>query len=483
MGKVSAKQIDDILARFEKQATADAKNPDQDWNRAKAIVMEARDEFQFNDPTSVENYAVHSPDGAAKPVSGYGALKKRQSVETVKQQIDNRDMGLPTELSPAPVRLGNKSEAEAGQYLESRSDFPLVQRYFNENRAVASDVERSRFSRPKDNNRTADSTQDQYAANKALREAVDSGYGYQGKTFRGARMSPEQVQEMVSAGRIKTDSIWSTSKDSEHALSFAKKAGNGEPVLFEVEGSSGVSLDQVPGLNTFDEVVVPTGKEFKVVDSYRGDDGVLRVKVSDGTRSPDASDVAALAESTAPQASLNSEQTQAFRGKMLGVADTKNAEGSEKLIRLAARSGIPENMSMIRKLRASQNWNNLLGRSVAGLARGNGGMAGFIEAQALRGVPALKSLSGGLPNPGGLPDLGASSKAADLVDRFLEQAVPEAPVANLRGGQSARPLGAINSRTEKKKLRDDMTDEEAQFALQVIKSILAIEGQKLKRAE
>jgi hypothetical protein len=482
-GQMTAKELDDVISEVDAQANQDAKKPDPDWNKVSAILRKGRDELQFNDPTTVENYAIQDAEGGGRPVSGYGAMKTRQSLEMDQQQFDNRQMGLPPKLAATPQRLGNKSEADAAQYLESRPDFPNVQRYFNQNRAVASDVERSDFARPKDTNRTVDATQDQYAANQALREAVDSGYGYQGKTFRGARMSPEQIQSMVSAGKVKTDSIWSTSKDMEHALSFAKKGDKGEPVLFEVEGASGVSLDQVPGLNTFDEVVVPTGKTFKIVDSYRGEDGILRVKVSDGTRAPDASEVTALAESVEPKASLDADQTQAFQSKLLGVADTKNAIPTEKIFRLAARAGIPEKMELIRGLRASQNWKNLLGRSVAGLARGNGGMAGFIEAQTLRAVPTLKSLSGGLDNPGGLPELSASPKASELVDRFLAKAVPELPEANLRGGQAARPVGSINSRSDKKKLRDDMTEEEAEFALQVIKNILATEGQKLQRAQ
>lgn len=462
--QMTAEELDNVISEVDSQANQDAKKPDADWNRVSSMLRKARDEFKFDEPTKVDNYAIRGKEGEAKGVSDYAGMKARQSREQDMQEFDNRQMGLPGRLEPAPVRVGSPEPAAAGRFLESHPNFQKVQDYFNTERAVASDVERSNFSRPRDSTRTANATQAQYAANKAISEAVDQGLGYQGTVHRGLRMEPETIQRLIASGKAKSDHLWSTSKDEGHALAFAKKQGGGEPVLFTIEGSSGVDLDNVPGLNTFDEVAIPTGREFKVVDSYRGKDGVLRVKLSDGTRGPMGDEVTAMAESAAPQARIRAEDYEGFKGRILGTADPKNAIVSEKILGLARRSGLDNEQSIrnIQRLRDAQNWKQYLGRAITGI--GSSGGTYVRSNNLVRAVPTLNSFSGGLPK------MEASQQAVDVIDRFLEQAVPSWRVLHSRGGQAARPAGTIASGGDGKP-RDNLTEEEAQFAAAVLKNL------------
>lgn len=464
-GRATAERWDAILDEIDSQANQGEKRIDKQWNDVSAIAREARDEFQFNEPTRADNYAIRDSVGKTKGVSDYSGMNTRQSVERSQFEFDNAKMGMPTELKAAPVRLGNKSPAETAQFFESHPSLPKIQEYFNSERAVASDVERSNFSRPKDNTRTANATEAQYAANKALIEAVNDGMGYQGTTYRGVRMAPEEVQKLIASGKVKNDHLWSTSKDESHAAAFAKKGSGGEPVLFTIEGSSGVDLDSVPGLNTFDEVGIPTGRQFRVTDSYRDKDGILRVKLSDGTRGPTGDEVSAMAEGTEPRARLLPENHDSVKGRLLGIADPKNHVTAEKFLKLAKRAGVETERDVvnIQRLRDAQNWKEYLGRAISGI--GSGGGTYVKMNNTLRAVPTLNSLSGGLPK------MEATKEASDVVDRFLEQAVPSWRGLHTRGGQAARPAGSIAARREEKP-RDTLTEEEAQFAAAVLKNLM-----------
>jgi hypothetical protein len=464
-GNLTAKELDDVISEVDSWANQDAKKPDPDINKVSAMLRKGRDELQFNEPTRVDAYAIRDTEGNAQPVSDYAGMKARQSREQDLQEFDNRQMGLPPRLEPAPVRIGGPGPSEAVKFFESHPSLPKVQEYFNTERAVASDVERSDFSRPKDTNRTASATQAQYAANKAIAEAVDKGLGYQGTVFRGARMPPEEIQRLIASGKTKSDHLWSTSKDENHAAAFSKKGSKGEPVLFSIEGSSGLDLENVPGLNTFDEVAIPTGRSFKVTDSYRDKDGILRIKLTDGTRGPTGDEVSAMAEGTEPQVRIRAEDYDGFKGRILGTADPKNAIVSEKILGLARRSGLDneEAIRNIQRLRDAQNWKQYLGRAISGI--GSGGGTYVKMNNTLRAVPTLNSVSGGLPK------MEATKEASDVIDRFLEQAVPSWRALHVRGGQAARPAGSIATKRDEKP-RDTISEEEAQFAAAVLKNLM-----------
>jgi hypothetical protein len=466
--QLTAQELDDVISEADAQANQDSKKPDPVWNRASAILRKGRDEFQFNEPTKVDNYAIRDNEGNSQVVSDYAGLKARQSREQDIQEFENRQMGLPGKLEPAPVRIGPASPTDAVKFFEGHPNLAKIQDYFNTERAVASDVERSRFSRPKDTTRTVNAGQAQYATNKALSDAVDRGLGYQGTVYRGARMSPEEIQKLVASGKVKSDHLWSTSKDEGHAEAFAKKGSTGEPVVFAIDGSSGVDLDTVPGLNTFDEVGIPTGRQFQIVDSFRDKSGVLRVKMSDGTRGPAGDEVSAMAEGVSPQARLRAEDYEGFKGRILGTADPKNAIVTDKILGLARRAGLgsEESIKNIQRLRDAQNWKQYLGRAISGI--GSGGGTYVRMNNLLRTVPSLNSLSGGLPK------MEATPSAVDVVDRFLEQAVPSWRGVHLRGGQSARPAGTLASGGDAKP-RDNLTQEEAEFAAAVIKNLRDME--------
>lgn len=464
-GKATAERWDSILEEIDDQANQGEKKIDKHWNDVSAIAREARDEFQFNEPNKVDNYAIRDSVGETKGVSDYSGMKTRQNVERSIYEYDNVKMGMPAKLDAAPVRLGGRSPTETTRFFESHPSLSKIQDYFNSERAVASDVERSNFSRPKDNNRTVKATQAQYAANKALIEAVNDGMGYQGTTYRGARMTPGEVQQLIASGKVKNDHLWSTSKDEAHAVAFAKKGSGGEPVLFTIDGSSGIDLDNVPGLNTFDEVGIPTGRQFRVTDSYRDKDGILRVKLTDGTRGPTGDEVSAMAESAEPRARLLPETHDAVRGKLLSIADPKNHVTAERFLKLAKRAGVETERDVlnIQRLRDAQNWKEYLGRAISGIGTGGGTYVKMNNT--LRAVPTLNSISGGLPK------MEATKEASDVIDRFLEQAVPSWRGLHTRGGQAARPAGSLATKREEKP-RDTISEEEAQFAAAVLKNLM-----------
>lgn len=473
-GDLTPERMDALIEEADAQAKQAGKEPDPTWNRASAALRKGRDEFQYDEPTKVDNYAIRDAEGNVSNTSDYGGMKTKQSVERFQFEKDNQTMGLPRTIDAAPVRLGDSSDETAGRFIAEHPNYQQVRQLFNEDRAVASDLQRGDFSRPKDPNRTVGAMQATAAANKALRDAIQAGHGYQGVVYRGARLSPEEVSSIISKGEARADNIWSTSKSQDHALAFAKKSGEGEPVLMEIQGSSGVSLDAVPGLNTFDEVAVPAGKPFKLIDSYRNKDGVLVLKMTDGSRGPLGNEATALAESSGPRAGLDFTQEATFKGKILGAKDPANYESTSKIQQLAVRAGIPENIKNIQRLRDAQDWKGLLGKAIQGIgagAKGNVGAKFGLESIALRTVPTLNSISGA-----GMPKVEASEKAVDLVDRFLKEAVPSWRVLAARGGQAARPAGAISSRDDKKPVRDTMTEEEARFAANVIKKILEMES-------
>lgn len=436
-GQVTAKELDDVISEVDSQANQDAKKPDDDWNRVSAILRKGRDQFQFDEPTKVDNYAIRDAEGASKVVSDYGGMKARQSTEQDLQSFENQQMGLPPKLEPAPLRLGNSSEGIADDIAVLNQEGLINSRYLRNGMRDMSAIREA----------YAGATQDEARA-IALGERPPMG------SVTGRPLGPVRVElypgEKASLG------------DGRHRMIAAKEAG-ADRVMARI-----VKYDDKG--NVLSESLQPVSI-----------DGDPSINVSNGSSHLGADELAAMADSAEPKVRLTADRREGFKSKILGTSDPKNAIVSEKLQRLAARAGIPENIPMLQKLRDAQDWKQMLGRAISGVSSGGGTY--LRTAQLLRTVPTLKSLSGGLDNPGGLPKMEASPQAEALVDKFLAQAVPEARVANLRGGQAARPGGAYGSRDDEKKLRDDMTDEEAQFALKVIKSILATEGQKLQRAQ
>ena len=187
-------------------------------------------------------------------------------------------------------------------------------------------------------------------------------------------------------------------------------------------------------------------------------------------KAPDESSAQALAESATPEVGFGPNEKEAFTGRIASSGDPENAIRFEQYRDLAAREGLGngEKLKMLRQLRAAQNWRQYLGRAIGGV--GSGGNAYIRANNLLRLVPTLKSISGGAP------PVEATDQAVKLVDSFLANAVPSWKAAGLRGGQAARPAGAISQRGKETQVQDNMSDEEAQAALTIIKNLLAMQG-------
>jgi hypothetical protein len=307
---------------------------------------------------------------------------------------------------------------------------------------------------------------------------------------------------MIASGSVRTDSIWSAAKTREHAESFARKAArvvpggknlSGKtPVLFEIVDSRGVPLDQVPGSNTFDEIAIPTGERMQVVDSFRNPDGVLVVKLRGGK--PTLDDLATAAK---PEVALKVEERDAFRNALKGTAEPTNSVKQRIKTDVAEEAGVGRELGLIQKLRDRQDYRKLLGSAFSGISVGPGRIGNkFLSSnQMLRGVPFLKALSGGLPPKAGQVSMEASDQLVDLVDRaiaghgswkgrgerIMDEMVPDLPGGNLfhlRGGQASRPVGALLGKETDP--GPDLTDEERQVAMAVIKNLVAMQGAQKK---
>jgi len=195
---------------------------------------------------------------------------------------------------------------------------------------------------------------------------------------------------------------------------------------------------------------------------------------------PDDISAQALADSVTPDVRLPGANDKAFRSAIRNSGEPDNLVTNKKIMQLAERSGVSDKLEMIKKLRDAQDWKKLLGKAISGIGVGRGGVGGsFIHTgQLLRAVPTLKSVAGGLENPGALPQFEASDKAAELVDRFLAQAVPEAKSLNVRGGQAAR--GTAGFHDKEQRIHDTMTPEEAQTAIAILKNVVDLGGGKVK---
>jgi hypothetical protein len=92
--------------------------------------------------------------------------------------------------------------------------------------------------------------------NEFLREAQARGAVYRGQVFRGT--NPAELEQIMSGGANTT--TWSTSKDPEGAVHFAKKGG----IFLVMRHAGAVPVDGLEGSNTFSEALVPKGTRWKV---------------------------------------------------------------------------------------------------------------------------------------------------------------------------------------------------------------------------
>jgi hypothetical protein len=483
-GTATPRELDLLEQEVADQAKFEAGKVDPHWNEVAKALKDSRDEFQFNEPTA--NYSIRDKLGNTKVVSGLSAMKKSQETALRAAKFENRQLGLPESLSPAPTKLGRltATDEEAGQFIANHKDLPSVVKYLNEERAAASRLERGQTPSDLTPARVNSAMQATTGANRALRDAVTAGHVYDGTVFRGAAMPEAKIQEMIAKGEVKNDSIWSAAREKDYALGFAKKAAvkGRHSVVFEIDSRSAVPLDNIPGSETFDELAIPIGERFKVTDSYRNPDGLLVVKLSKPYPSLDD-----LATADRPKVSLDYDQRQTAKQSLMNIG---NPGGNlPKKLAVATEAGVGKQVGDIVKLRDRQNYRQLLGGAFQGISAGPGriGNKYIKSAQLLRAVPTLKSLGGGLGKPGRLPAMEASDELVSLIDRYtsdlgsgegrahvgkriMSEMVPEARALNLRGGQTARPTGALMH--DEKAKGAPLTPEEAAVASAVIRELL-----------
>jgi hypothetical protein len=320
-------------------------------------------------------------------------------------------------------------------------------------------------------------------ANRALRDAVKSGHVYPGTVYRGVGMTPEQIQQMVAKGEIRSDSIWSAAKDQDYAAEFAKKSSNKgrQGVVFEIDSRSAVPLDDIPGSNTYNEAAIPIGENFRIEDSFRGPDGMMVVKLK--RNYPSADD---LATADSPKVKLDFDER---RAGVKSLMDAGSPGGNlPKKLQTAEAAGVGKEVADIIRLRDRADYRRMLGSATRGVSAGPGGLGNkfLSSAQLLRLVPAMKSLGGGLGKTA-LPPMEASDQLVSLIDRYVSdlgthggrahvadrvmgEMVPEAKVMNLRGGQPARFTGAANR--DEKGDAAKLTPEETALAKAIIKNLL-----------
>ena len=483
MENITPAEMDKLEQEVALQARYKGGEPDPHWNDVAGAVKDFRDDFQFNEPTA--QFSIRDKLGNAKVVGGYSGLKKGQERSLSMAATENRQLGLPETLEAAPTELPRmaSSDAEAGQFLAEHQDAPSVLKYINEERAAASRLERGETPSDLTPTRVNSAMQATTGANRALRDAVKAGHVYPGTVYRGVGMTPEQIQQMIAKGEIKSDSIWSAAKEQDYAAEFAKKSANKgrQAVVFDIDSRSAVPLDEIPGSNTYNEAAIPIGESFRIEDSYRGPDGTMVVKLK--RNYPSAEDVATA---DSPKVKLDFDQR---RAGVKSLMETGSPGGNlPKKLETAEAAGVGKEVADIVRIRDRADYRRLLGSATRGVTAGPGGLGNkfLSSAQLLRLVPAMKSLGGGLGKTG-LPSMEASDQLVSLIDRYVSdlgthggrehvagrvmgEMVPEAKALNLRGGQPARIAGA--ARRDEKGDAAKLTPEETALAKAVIKQLL-----------
>lgn len=149
----------------------------------------------------------------------------------------------------------------ATKVMARHEDLPNVQQFLNEDRAVASLLEREGFDAAAKRygadraKRALDATR---GATRALKAAAETADDQVAVVYRGEK-SPGKIPK--AGETITTKHTWSVSEDAQHAGAFAGDGG----VLYEIrQKRSAVPVDGVPGSNTFNEALIPARSKMRV---------------------------------------------------------------------------------------------------------------------------------------------------------------------------------------------------------------------------
>jgi hypothetical protein len=121
-------------------------------------------------------------------------------------------------------------------------------------------------------------------SDKAWSSLLEEAPKYKGTVYRGTTMSPEEIQRLLASKKLPGSHMY-TSADPEEALRYAQ-SGQGQPVVFHIDGADGVALGGVPRYQAT-EVGVPAGRKFSIVGATEDESGTLNVQVR-GSGAPKA---------------------------------------------------------------------------------------------------------------------------------------------------------------------------------------------------
>jgi hypothetical protein len=167
-------------------------------------------------------------------------------------------------------REAQAGSVDLGQPVRSRDEVldGLEQVWTPEEKQVAHGYTHARFYEANEALRgqapmTPDVQADVERLSSLFGKAVDNGATYDGKTIRGIGLTPDEAAQLDSAGVLTAQGFMSSSTDPKVAKQFTNFGSTSErdvPVLFEIEGRSGVPIGRGQA-----EVVHRPGTQFSVL--------------------------------------------------------------------------------------------------------------------------------------------------------------------------------------------------------------------------
>jgi hypothetical protein len=154
---------------------------------------------------------------------------------------------------------------EAAEFLGGSPELPAV-REISDNSSGMNRFLRDRASGRKTGKEPA-FEQRAERASRALNSAIESGHTYDGTMYRGVDLPTTALEEWTERGYVRNESFLSTSAApsvSEGAVS-TYSGGDTTPVVMRLRGKSGVPVSGVSKYPHEQEVMVPPGRNWRIV--------------------------------------------------------------------------------------------------------------------------------------------------------------------------------------------------------------------------
>jgi hypothetical protein len=109
--------------------------------------------------------------------------------------------------------------------------------------------------------------------NRGLEDALDAGHRFPDPSYRSLNLPKEVLQDWLSRGYVRNDSILSTTASPKYDASVPEKYGAGVPIVMRLEPGHGVPIAGVSKFPHEQEVMIPSGRNWQIAGSHVDDKG------------------------------------------------------------------------------------------------------------------------------------------------------------------------------------------------------------------